>query len=756
MRNWIAATVISLFVANGWSAHALTLADKGSSGYCIAVPETAIPAERTAALELQTHLQQVTGVLLPILDEKDAMQKSKRIVVGLGEDLKTACPNVDWASLKHDGILCKTVGETLYLAGGQPRGTLYAVYTFLEDVVGCRWWTSTESYTPTAPKLEIPPLDIAYTPQLLYREAFYRDAFDGVFAARSKCNGHFERIAPEYGGHYSILGWCHTFYQLLPPDKYFGEHPEWYSEIDGKRVSDGAQLCLTNEEMRAELVKNALEWIRKDPSAGIISIAQNDCGGNCQCAACKAVETEEGAPSGLLIRFVNAVAEEIQKEFPDVLVETLAYQYTRQAPKLAQPRDNVIVRLCSIECCFSQPLGQSVQNAQFKQDIESWSAIAKQLYIWDYVTNFKQYLLPHPNIKTLASNIRLFLDNKAIGLFEQGDSGSSCGEFVELRAWLLAHLMWDPSRDPDALINEFLMGYYGPAAWPLRQYIDLMNDAVSRAQICLRCYMDDTASWLPLDGINEAARLFGEAQKAVENDPVLSQRVRRARLPLDYAWLNRYTALKRLARGQGKAFLGPADPAAACEDFIQTCESFNAGSYAEGRPFEQCAKALRARFRAPAPPPTECQGLAEDEWVDVQDNEFTLFQSGTWAESADDAQASDKHAARMPASHTQWAVQYPISADIAALGKAHCYLSARCEASASTGNAFQIGIYDAEEKVPVTQRMITTAESIGGYHAFDLGVCALSPGMYVWVAPLNNPNEISAVYVDRAFFVKEP
>src|SRR2546430_13600741 len=34
----------------------------------------------------------------------------------------------------HEGIVMKTVGETLILAGGRPRGTLYAVDAFLEDV----------------------------------------------------------------------------------------------------------------------------------------------------------------------------------------------------------------------------------------------------------------------------------------------------------------------------------------------------------------------------------------------------------------------------------------------------------------------------------------------------------------------------------------------------------------------------------------------------------------------------------------------
>ena len=108
--------------------------------------------------------------------------------------------------------------------------------------------------------------------------------------------------------------------------------------------------------MRRELVRNALALLRRSPGAGMISISQNDCQGNCRCEKCKAIEEEEGAPSGLMIRFVNAVAEQIEKESPNVLVETLAYQYTRKPPRHARPRGNVVVRLCSIECSFVQPL----------------------------------------------------------------------------------------------------------------------------------------------------------------------------------------------------------------------------------------------------------------------------------------------------------------------------------------------------------------------------------------------------------------
>ncbi len=754
MRIIVAVLVLLSLPLISSGADGLTLAREGVSDYSIVVADGAIPAERTAATELQSFLKQVTGATLPLVEESTAPATGKQILVGQSARVQAVLPQLDIAALKHDGIVIKTDGDTLYLSGGRPRGTLYAVYTFLEDVVGCRWWSSTESTIPTKPTLTVDAMEKVYTPKLMYRENYYRDALEGQYAARSKCNGHFDRVAPELGGHYSILGWCHTFYQLLPPAQYFQDHPDWYSEIDGKRVSENAQLCLTNPAVQDELVKNALEWIRKDPGAGIISIAQNDCGGNCQCPACAAVEKEEGAPSGLLLRFVNGVAERIQKEFPDVLVETLAYQYTRKAPAVTRPRENVIIRLCSIECSFPETLATGPSNADFKRDIESWSAISGQLYIWDYVTNFAQYLLPHPNFQVLAPNIRCFVANKAVGLFEQGDAGSSCGEFVELRAWLLAHLMWEPSRDANALIDEFLSGYYGPAAWPLRRYMDRMTDALSRSGANVHCFAHDTSAWLELGDLNEATALFGEAEKAVAGDPALSTRVRRARLPLDYAWLNRYSGLKCLARLRQQPFGGPANPVAASEDFIKTCNGFNVGCFAEGRPFKELEVALRAKFRAAGAPPELCRNLPDDQWLEVQDNDFRLAGAGNWVELVDDSAASDGKAARMPANHTQWAVQYPISTDIATLGNVHCCVELRCDAKAQAGSACMVGLYDAQAKASVAQRVLTIAETKDKYTVIDLGVHPLHDDMYLWVAPVNNPAEVDALYVDRVFFMR--
>lgn len=749
----IAVTVTVCFAC---SASAMTIAENSKTGCRIVIASGAPASEKTAARELQQGLKQVTGAELPIEAESQVKGNAPQILVGQSQRVKRLLPDVDWAGLGHDGIVIRTAGNNLILAGGQPRGTLYAVYTFLEDTVGVRWWTSSETYVPSRKTLSIPELNIVYTPKLRYREAFYRDPNENpLFAAKLKLNGNFYDIPKDYGDHYKILGWCHTSYKLLPPDEYFAQHPDWYSEVNGKRTTSGAQLCLTNDEMRKELTRVALQWISKNPTAGIISITQNDCGGRCECPKCKAVEQEEGSPSGPLIRFVNAVAEDIEKQYPDMLVETLAYQYTRKPPLHVKPRHNVVVRLCSIECDFSKPL-DSESNKKFRDDMTGWKAIAPNLFIWDYVTDFAAYLQPHPNMRVLAPNLRFFVNNNTIGVFEQGDAGSSIGDFVRLRAWLLAHLEWDPSADEKKLTTEFLNGYYGPAGPYLQHYLDLLHDSVASTGMRMGCYNGDLR-FLSLPVMNEATALFAKAEKAVAYDPVLAARVRRDRMPLDFAWLMRYDDLKREAESASITFSGPADPAKACKEFITLARAWKVGQNREGRPFESYQPELEARFGPPPPSPEELDKLPEQDRVDVQESQFQLAGVPDWVDLVKDPEASNGIAARMPGSHTQWAVQYHISDTLAQTlsGNWKCYVIARCE-TGPQGGVFNCGIYDERSHGSVTTITPAAGRAADGkYRTYSLGSHKLAGGMYLWVAPTGDANAMKAIYVDRFVFVRD-
>ncbi|MBP6964167.1 MAG: DUF4838 domain-containing protein [Armatimonadetes bacterium] len=747
--------LVVLAVCIATSACAMTIAEDGESDYCIVVASDAITPEKTAAYGLQSYLKRVTGADFPVRNEQAARKHARQILIGQSKSVRSLLPDVDWRSLGHDGIIIRTIGNKLILAGGRPRGTLYAVYTFLEDTVGCRWWTSTESTIPKKKTLRIPELNINYTPKLLCREAYYEDTnANPLFTAKLKLNGHFSAIPEEYGGHYSILGWCHTSYALLPPNTYFAAHPDWYSEINGKRSADWGQLCFSNEEMRKELTRQALEWIRKNPNAGIISISQNDWGGNCQCARCKAADTEEGSPSGSLIRGINAIAEEIEKQYPDMLIETLAYQYTRKPPLHVKPRKNVVVRLCSIECNFGRPL-DSDYNAGFRDDLRNWAAIAPNLYIWNYVTDFAGYIQPHPNMRALAPDIRFFVRNNTIGIFEQGDPGCTIGDFDKMRVWLLAHVMWDPSRDEKALTAEFMNGYYGRAGSYLQQYLALVHDSCEKRNMHLGCYNGDL-SFLTLEVMNEALGLFAKAQESVKNDPVLSARVRRERLVLDHALLRNYWGYKQASESGGVAFAGPADPGKLAKEFVDLARRYKNRNATEGQSFESYVPGLEALFIIP-PTPEELSALPKEDCIVIEENAMQLIgKENGWVEAVQDSAASDGAAARMPGSHTQWATQFSITADVAKQleGKWKCYAVIRCE-TGDAGSGFQVGIFDPASGFVARPTPYCPKADAGRYKTYYLGSHALRQGMYLWVAPFGDGNAMKAIYTDRFVLVRD-
>ncbi len=549
----------------------LTIAEKGVAKAVIVIAEDASEPEQHAAAELADFLRQITGAKFEIIHPPVAGRP--RLLVG-PKAAKLAESDFTVEGLGTDGIVIRSVGNDLILAGNYPRGTLYAVYTFLEDELGCRWWSSTESTIPKKSMLNVGKLDVRYVPVLEYREPYWFDAFDGDWAVRNKSNGHRPRLDEKRGGKHTYEGFVHTFNQLIPPDKYFKDHPEWFSEIKGKRTYKRAQLCLTNKEMQKELLKNLKVRLRANPAATIASVSQNDWRVNCQCSRCAAIEKEEDSPAGLMLRFVNSVAADIEEEFPHVAVSTLAYQYTRKPPKYVKPRDNVIVRLCSIECSFSKPLADE-RNKEFRDDIVGWSKICNRLYIWDYTTNFRHHIMPHPNLRVLGPNVKFFAEHNVKGIFEQGAYTTNGAEMAELRAWVLAKLLWDPTRDGQELIDEFIAGYYCLAGPYIKAYLKVTHDAVEASEDWLGCFEKQTAKFLSFETLSKGWAHLKAAEAAVKDDTDLLFHVQVAQLPAMYTFMMRWDEMREKAEASGAAWPMPDSIQETFEQFMEIAKKKN-------------------------------------------------------------------------------------------------------------------------------------------------------------------------------------
>ena len=508
----------------------LTIVADGSSDYVIVRPLASSPSQVYAAEELQRFVRAMTGVELLIATD-DGPLPPKAILLGATRHTAGVLGgSPDASALGDDGFHLRTAGEYLCIIAGPVRGALYGVYELLERYWGCRWYASFHSVIPLHTSLSLPDIDDAQAPAFAMREPYWWEMRDGDYAARSRANGTGMQLEERHGGKIRFGGglFVHTFYRLVPPDEFFADHPEYYSLIDGERQIGYSQLCLTNPDVLRIVTERVLAAIRSDPTARLFSVSQNDWDGHCQCDACMEIEEREESPAGPLIHFVNQVAEAVEAEFPDVWIETLAYQYTRKPPKTIRPRHNVVPRLCTIECDFSLPLDESSypQNVRFVEDIRGWSAITDKLYVWDYTTNFHNYVGPHPNFPAIPGNIRFFRDNRVVGLFEQGANEGPHAEFGELRSWLIAKLLWNPDQPVEPLLDDFFAGYYGAAAGPIRQYFDELQTLALDPEITVRIFDALRGRWLTREFVERAEALWTEAERLAADDPDLLRRVR--------------------------------------------------------------------------------------------------------------------------------------------------------------------------------------------------------------------------------------
>jgi hypothetical protein len=592
------------------------------------------------------------------------------------------------------------------------------------------------------------------------RDPFWFHAFDREWARRNNSNSMHARLTAEDGGKVTYDGFVHTYFDFVPPSKHFATHPEWYSLIDGKRKWEGAQLCTTNPELRNFIVGVVREKLRKNPTTSIVSVSQNDWYGACQCANCKAIDEREGTPAGSVLTLANYVAEQVEQEFPNVAIDTLAYQYTRKAPKTLKPRHNVIVRLCSIECNFAQPL-EHPSNKAFAADIRDWSRLTNRLYIWNYVTDFPNYMMPFPNWYTLGPNERFFADNGVKGLFEQGAYQSYGSAMAEMQAWVQSQLLWNPRQDDKKLIREFLSGYYGKAAKPIQEYLDLLAHAARDFDMVI--WTGPDAPFFSLDTMLKAERLWKQAEQVVAGDADLLWRVKLGHLPVKYVFLSRWVPLRREAFERKVAWPLNESRKAVADEWLAFATGpgpkgwsrvthMNEGGtrpeiWAERFSVDPVSAALPSRSVAPLP-----KDLPSGETIDLQDDLAKLYGEGNLAEFRADRLASDGIACRMPGSHHEWAFQLPFSkAPAKALsGKWRVFVVARVEADGNPAASFTAGMWDGAQK-----KNLGSISSAGSaeYRPYELGTVDVTKDAYVWVAPANN-QAVKAVWVDRVLLVR--
>lgn len=543
----ITILIISSLMGCNHQSGTILLTDHGRSEYAIIIPSQPSVEEIRAATFLKDHLLKISGCELPVI-QSDAPVKGHAIYISRNSDISCG-----------DGFRIKTDGKNLFIHGGLSRGCIYGVSELLEKGLGVRYYSPQFVVIPENQTIALGPLNISTDSPNSYRNVHGAFSNDENY----KDFHHLHTIDDLFAKGYYV----HTFHRLVPWQEYFSSHPEYFAFMNGKRIID--QLCLTNEDVFRLVVEKLQKEMILQPGKKYWSVSQDDNFSYCQCEQCSKIIEEEKSAAGSVIRFVNRVAE----QFPDKIISTLAYQYSRQAPVKTKPLENVQVMLCTIELNRSQPIATDTRSTSFVKDLQDWGEICDQIYLWDYTVDFAHSISPFPNLHTLQPNIQLFVNNQVKEHFQQSNTGVG-HEFSELKSYLLAKLLWNPDADVSGIIEEFTDGFYGDGGVWIRKYIDHMQSEILKTGEWLDIYgppTDHQHTFLSQENIAAYNHYFDEAEKVVADNPDFLLHVRTARMPLQYAMMEIGKADMFGPRGWYQEVNGDFIPR---QQMIETLESY--------------------------------------------------------------------------------------------------------------------------------------------------------------------------------------
>jgi Domain of unknown function (DUF4838) len=580
--SWVGGTAsaewLNTLQPKGKAQGQLTVVEAGAPRAVIRLSARPTSEEQKAAADLQYWIREMTAATLEISSAKSP---------GPSIVLRTR------SSLGDEGYSIALSHDRLTLSGGTTRGIINAVYALLEEDLGCRFYTQDSIRLPRTNTLVLAPVQRRYLPPLRLRDPYYACAFDPVWSLRNRSNAPDAAVPEAEGGHISYDGmFVHTAGQIVPEDKYFKDHPEYFARREDGTHST-AQLCPTHPDVAKLAIAYVRQVLQDHPEVKILSVSKNDNGEVCHCPKCTKLRDAEGSDMANQLYLVHQVAEAIEREHPGVLIDTLAYGKTIHVPKTMRPRRNVAIRLCNDKVgSWAHPFTLAEKCDVGKLAAE-WHATRCHLYIWDYTINFSHYLAPMPNLDVMAANVRFWIKNGAEGVMLQGGYQGPA-ERDELKCWVTSKIMWDPSRDEKALARDFIRGHYGNAAPALEEYEALLDQLETEhaAELAtptrgIRYPMD--SPFFTEQFVKQATAIFARAKELAGGDDTLTRRVERAELPILY-----------LECVRGPEFVG-ANYAQVVEDFERIARRENVQRLREGGPdFETKLATYKAHLSKPA------------------------------------------------------------------------------------------------------------------------------------------------------------
>ena len=533
------------------NTRAYTMTENGRTEYSVIVPENASDIEKFAADELKFFFKEGTGIELTVQSDKDVNAASgKYISVGRTSLLESAKISAEESALGIDGYVVKQSGDDIYLCGGGDDGTVYAVYGLLSELMDLEIYAGDCWTIDKTENLRFDTLDVTDIPDIPFRVIGRSNTW------YSTNENMYRMRVTNAEKRMSNLG--HAFYYFIPADQYYTDNKEWFGVENPSGHADW-QLCLTNEEMKAEFIKNVQKYIDEHPDIDIISLGQNDGDGHCTCSECSAKYEEYGTVSGLYVEFCNDVANTVtewlratdEARANRLQFYMFAYTFTEDAPVVnGKPTitcaDNTGILVAPIGAHVSHAYTDMATNASSAKVFSDWQMVTDNFYIWSYSTHFGNYYMPHNSFGSIQKNIRSYVDMGAQFVFDQGTCGNSISNFDALKTYLFSKLMWDCTLDFDALVRNFINAYYGEAAGEyvyrffdvMRSYLTTLEYEKSQYAYCAsQLSTNVSTAYFPENFVYYLDDIFYEAFEALEavrSADEAAYAVYKARLDFEY------------------------------------------------------------------------------------------------------------------------------------------------------------------------------------------------------------------------------
>jgi len=443
------------------------LIDRGAARATIVVPSKHDPAAAYAANDIREVLHKIAGVALPIVQDSKTVS-GNRILVGRTRFTDAVVTAGERRQVGSEGYVVRLKGRDLALAGGGPYGTIYAAAE-LYDRLGARWYLPGElgECLPELPTVRFSRLDVARRPSFPMRWV----GKDNTWNLRNRMNRtSVKGLPPAYVIYPSIY---HTQRNLLPAEKYFKSHPEYYARVRGqRRHGPKFKLCNSNPDLPKVLARNMAAALRAKPEIDLISLSPTDGHGWCQCPDCCKLDE----PGEMIL--YKRVAGEQEKDFPDQIILTSAYSVYTQPPKdpTIKAHRNLAVIVCHYSgYCLAHGVADPTcgPNRNYLALVRAWKRHTPHVYFYEYYNKVNWYDLPWPIVHTVAADIPFFHRIGIQGLYTQYSTGNIWTNFMPM--YVAARLLWDHTTDVKALLEEFYPRFYGPAAEGMKQYHEALE-----------------------------------------------------------------------------------------------------------------------------------------------------------------------------------------------------------------------------------------------------------------------------------------